>query len=450
MFERVKQILGEVRRMFAVNEVKKIFGDVELTGVMVRAIEQWNKMITGSAPWLDGFPSLGIESGICREFADIAVNEMEASVDNEIIDERLSEALKGLNENLQDGLALGSFAIKPFLDGSFEFVGASDIIPIKFDKSGKLTDVAFVQRKKKSDREYLYRVERHTLDDRGLTISNRAFKGTASEFGIETNLSAITDWAELPEEVTYPGMAKMDFGYYKNPMKNHIDITKCGVSVYANAVDLIKRADIQGARIDWEYESGERAIHVDERALKKAGNKVSMAKLSNRLYRGLNLDQGNGELLKEYSPTMRDSSFREGLEDYLRRIEFNVGLAYGDLSNANYVEKTATEIKSAKQRKYNRVCAIQENLKACLEELVDAIAFYSAQYTTKYTFTCTFSDSILADEEAERNQDRQDVSMGVMSLEEYRAKWYGEDIETAKANLPEQNSLVLDNLPPAQ
>ena len=35
------------------------------------------------------------------------------------------------------------------------------------------------------------------------------------------------------------------------------------------AVDRIRKADIQAARYDWEYESGERAIHVDERALKK-------------------------------------------------------------------------------------------------------------------------------------------------------------------------------------
>ena len=62
---------------------------------------------------------------------------------------------------------------------------------------------------------------------------------------------------------------------------------------------------------------------------------------------------------------MRDESFNRGLESYLRQIEFIVGLAYGDLSDAQYVDKTATEIKAAKQRKYNRVSAIQENLKTC-------------------------------------------------------------------------------------
>ena len=32
--------------------------------------------------------------------------------------------------------------------------------------------------------------------------------------------------------------------------------------------------------------------------------------------------------------------------------------------------------------------------------------------------------------------------MGVMSLLEYRMKWYNEDEETAKAKLPEQNQVM--------
>lgn len=45
--------------------------------------------------------------------------------------------------------------------------------------------------------------------------------------------------------------------------------------------------------------------------------------------------------------------------------------------------------------------------------------------------TVDFDDSIIEDKESERNTDRQDVSMGAMSLVEYRAKWYGETEEQA-------------------
>ena len=428
--------------MFERADVKQIIGsDTELTTKMIDSIDLWQDMLTGSAPWTNKTPSLGLEIGICREFADVSINELEARVED---NDKLNE--------LQDGLALGSLIIKPLMGGRVEYVTADNFIPVKFDNS-RPVDCIFVERKQINENKYYHRLERHTLTSAGLTVTNAAYQSpTSSRIGTKVPLDVVDSWAGLPEEVHYPGMDKLDFGYYRNPIKNRIDDSQCGVSIYSGvAVDRIKAADIQAARLDWEFESGERAIHVDERALKTSLNgKKSVAKSHERLYRGLNIDQKNDELFKEYSPAMRDGSYRQGLEDALRRVEFSVGLAYGDLSDTQYVEKTATEVKNAKQRKYNRVAAIQENLKTCLSDLVDALAFYNATYTKGYSFSCSFRDSILTDEETERQQDRNDVAMGAMRLEEYRAKWYGEDLETAAANLPAQAGSVLDNLPPEE
>ncbi|MCU7380842.1 phage capsid protein [Clostridiales Family XIII bacterium ASD5510] len=451
MLEKLKSFWEGIKQMFTMTDIKRIAGrDVALSETMIEHIEEWSAMFAGKANWTDKAPSLRIEAGICREFADITINEMEATVDNETLDELFKSCIENLNENLQDGLALGSFIIKPFSGGGVEYVGADKFIPIAFDDKGSLRDCIFIQHKQLRETKHVFRTERHTLTDAGLRISNKAYSSSSkTSLGIEVPLTAVEGWEGYPEEVTYPGMDKMDFGFYRNPTKNRIDGSPCGVSIFDSAKKLIKKADIQGARVDWEFESGERAVHVDERALKKSNRTgmPTMGRLNQRLYRGLNLEQNQGELLKEYSPQLRNDGFLAGLESYFRRIEFAVGLAYGDLSNVQYVDKTATEIKTAKERKYNRVSAIQTNLKKCLEGLVDALAFYNAMYTTSYTLTCNFNDSILTDEETERNQDRQDVAMGVMRLEEYRAKWYGEDLETAAANLPEQTNPVLDNLP---
>lgn len=88
------------------------------------------------------------------------------------------------------------------------------------------------------------------------------------------------------------------------------------------------------------------------------------------------------------------------------------------------------------------VKAIQRNLEDCLDDLVYALAFYNGLTTSGYEFICTFKDSILVDEETERQQDRADVSMGVMSKAEYRAKWYGETLEEAERNLPEEAGVI--------
>lgn len=449
MFDGFKRFWKGLMQMFGYTTLKQIVGkDITLSDKMIDAINEWKQMLNGQADWItDSIVSLGIEEGICREFADCALVEMETSVSNEHLDKIYQKNIASLNENLQEGLALGSFVLKPLGGAAAEFVSADKVIPINFGDDGKPIDIAFLTVKKAGNVDYFTRFERHYFINGNLTIENKCFHSqTSRDIGLPCSLEAVEEWADIdPGPVTYPGMNRMDFGYYRNPIKNKVDGSACGVSVYESAVDLIKKADIQGARLDWEYESGERAIHVDNKALKqdKSTGRFGMAKLSKRLYRGLNLEAGKDqELLKEYSPEMRDEAFKRGLEEYKREIEFSVGLAYGDLSDVQEVAKTATEIKTSKNRKYNRVTAIQNNLYDCLEDFAAGLAFYNSMLNSGYEFSCKFNDSILTDEETERQQDRQDVSMGVMSHLEYRMKWYNEDEATAKKMLPEQNQVM--------
>lgn len=448
MFDGIKQFWRGIREMFGYTTIKSIVGkDVTLSDSMISAINEWKNMLCGQADWVsDSVKSLRIESGICREFTDAVLVEMETSVSHERLDKAYQGCVSKLNEKLQSGIGLGSMIIKPLGPDKVEFVTADKFIPISFDDDGNPNDVGFLTVKKIGQNDYYTRFERHYFTNGNLTIENKCYHSQSeSDIGSRCSLESVPEWAQiLTGPVIYPGMTQMDFGYYRNPVENEIDNSSCGVSIFAPAKELIRKTDIQAARLDWEFESGERAIHVDDRALTKSKNKNSgLAKLNKRLYRGLNLEDGKDkELFKEFSPEMRDEAYKRGLEECKREIEFVVGLAYGDLSNVNEVEKTAQEIKASKARKYNRVTAIQNNLEICLKGLVTGLAFYNGLYTSGYEFSCKFNDSILTDEETERQQDRQDVAMGVMSLIEYRMKWYNEDEETAKSKIPEQNTVM--------
>ena len=448
MFDGLKRLWGRIVSMFNHTTLKNIIGkDVALSQPMIDAINKWKKMLVGNADWCgDIVESLKLEEGICREFADSVLVEMEAKIlNNDNMDAVLQKSLSDMNKKLQTGLALGAMVLRPLGPDKAEYVAADKFIPISFDDSGTPNDIAFLVVKSVGENDYYTRVERHYFTNGNLTIENKCYHSQSqSDIGQICGLEEVVEWANiLPGPVIYPGMVQMDFGYYQNPIENMVDGSACGVSIYEYAENLIRKADIQSARLDWEYDSGERAIHIDERALKKSGGKTYLPRLKKRLYKGLNLDDGKDkELYKEYSPEMRDEAFRRGLEEYKREIEFNVGLAYGDLSDAQEVDKTATEVLASKTRKYNRVTAIQGKLEECLNGFVTALAFYNGSYMSGVEFTCEFNDSILADEESERQQDRQDVSMGVMSLLEYRMKWYNEDEETAKAKLPEQNQVM--------
>lgn len=452
MFNYVIDLIKRVTAIFKKSDIKRVTGaEPVISEAMTQKIEQWLKMYRGQAEWVDDYvKSLGLEQGICREFADVTLTELEVSVSNPKLESIVKNfILSNLNENLQSGLAAGSFIIKPLGEDKAEFVTADKFIPIGFSSDGRLTDVVFVGTKKISDNSYYRRFERHELTSTGLHISNMAYHSSnESTIGTQCMLAEVDEWANLPEDVMYP-TDRVDFGYYRNPIKNEIDDTFCGVSIFEGATEHIRKADIQYGRLDWEFESGERAVHVDNTALQPIAEfsgigkrKYKLPQLNKRLYRGLNLQTDGGDLYKEYSPEFRDENIINGLEQIKRTIEFIVGLAYGDLSDAQFVDKTATEVLHSKERKYNRVNAIENNLKKCLEDFCFGLAFYNGLTKSGYEFICNFSDSILTDEESKRKQDMQDVAIGAMRLWEYRMKWYNEDEKTAKANVSNDAEVI--------
>ena len=244
----------------------------------------------------------------------------------------------------------------------------------------------------------------------------------------------IRDAKKLPEKKVY-NTDKPVFGYYRNPLPNTIDSSSGGISVFDAALSTISMADRQFSRIDYEFDSARRRIMVDEQGVKRVNGKTV---LGGDVFTPVDIEN----LFEDFTPEVRQADFIAGLNEYKREIEFQCGLSYGDISDPQSVDKTATEVKSAKQRKYNTVTAIQKNLRTCIEELLYAIAFWEAQTTSGYKFTCDFKDSILTDEETERKQDIQDIGLGIMRPEEYRAKWYGEDLDTALKNLPQSPEVM--------
>lgn len=447
----LKAIRELVRKMFLSKTIKEVYSvDIAVTDLMMRHISEWDRMYSGKASWLsDDVISLRLEQAIVREFANITLNEMTATVTDKYIDKIFQTAIKDINQNLQKALASGAMIIKPLGGNKIQYVPQTGFIPIEYDVNGRLMKVIFPEIKQISDHEYFIRLEYHSLDvKKGLTITNRVFRSSSIDYlGKEIALKSVSEWSDLMESVTYPLMKRPAFGYYVNPIANTIDGGHGGVSIFDSASELIRLADIQFGRLDWEFESAERAIYVDDtviRPVKTASvlRDFEVPKLKDRLFRGLNNSGVTQDFFKEFSPPLREENFIKGLEEYKRAIEFTVGLSYGDISNPQSVEKTATEIKAAKKRKYNTVSAIQNNLKTCLEDLVYALAFFNAMTQRRYEFICNFKDSILVDEETERQQDRNDVSMGIMRPEEYRAKWYGESLEKALKNLPQSAEVI--------
>jgi len=435
------------RSFFPIRDIQSALGiRAAVSQEMIEISELWYDCYVGNAPWLGEdidhniVTSLGLEKSVVRELADIVTNEMTVDVDKDELKEALDYVLSELPSEFQKGLATGAMVIKPTGSGrGVQFIPQSEFLPVEYDSEKRLKSVVFPEVRKIG--EYWYtRLEYHKLSKRAdgtgeLRITNTAYRsGQQGVLGVQIDLKAVEDWAQIEPEISYPTDRPV-FGYYRNPLPNVIDSSPAGVSVFDNALNTISLADRQFSRIDYEFDSARRRIIADEQGVKKLSDGRTV--MGANIFTPLDIE----ELFKEFSPEIR-KDFIDGLNEYKREIEFQCGLSYGDISDPQSVDKTATEIIAAKQRKYNTVTAIQKRLKTCIEELVYAIAFWKAMTGSNYSVTVNFKDSILTDEEAERRQDIQDINLGVMSLVEYRMKWYGEDEETAKKNIPESAEVI--------
>ena len=116
--------------------------------------------------------------------------------------------------------------MKPIGPNKSEFITADKFIPISFADDGKPRDIGFLTTKRIGENNYYTRFERHYLDDNGnLTVLNKCYHSQdTSDIGQICSLEEVPEWAEInPGPVTYPGMQQMDFGYYRNPIKNKVD-----------------------------------------------------------------------------------------------------------------------------------------------------------------------------------------------------------------------------------
>ena len=195
-----------------------------------------------------------------------------------------------------------------------------------------------------------------------------------------------------------------------------------------------------------------RRFGVPAKALDKA-----LPQHSQRIYRGLNINTGiadGGTFYQVFAPSLRDSNYLSGLNQYLRHVETKCGLSFGVLSQVAEVEKTATEIINSRQKLYTTVSDIQAALEDALRGLIAALDFWADQLdsvpaaTAEPEITFKWDDSIIIDRQTEMAQWQAELQLGLRSKAEYRQHFYGEDEATAQNAIAaiQQESVATDIL----
>lgn len=448
--ERIGQV---IRKMLGREKIKDaIRVEVAVSDKMANGIDLWAKMYKNEPPWKEKNTKLcGLPAAIAGEFARLVTLELKTEVTgNDFINEEYQAVVSDIRKYTEYACAKGGLAMKPYAsEGHIEvdMVQADRFFPTKFNSRGEVTAAVFAESLTVGKKVYT-RLEYHQHEGTMYHINNKAFVkqdlDNVEVLGKEVPLTAVPEWANLQEEVTLKNVKMPLFAYFKIPNANNVDDTSpLGVSVYSRAINDIKEADNQWTRLLWEFEGSELAIDADITLFKKddKGN-YEFPKGKDRLFRMMDLDD-NAEKYKVFAPAIRDENLINGFNAILRRIEFNVGLAYGTLSDPNTVDKTAEEIKTSKQRSYSTVSDIQKSLQTALKQLVyamDVMAQLSGlSDRKKYEMSFDWDDSIVIDKEQELASMQQDAVAGFIRKELYVAAKYGVSEEEALKMMPQQD-----------
>ena len=443
LLKEIKDFINGVRyRMFPVATIGAALGiELAASSKMTQHIQHWMNMFESGA-------GIGRPAAISSELARLTTIESEIDVSGSSRAAYLSRQLEPVKRDLRSqtefGIAGGGLVFKPYPDGANVAVGyikADACYPVAFDSSGHLSSIVFAEKITRGGNIYR-RLEYHHMEPDGCVIENKAFVTTAlmgdAALGEPIPLTRVEEWAQLEPIVLIENVDRLLLGFFKMPLANTIEPdSPLGVSGYARAVELIQQANEQWARILWEYEGTELAIHADATLFrKKEDGSFDLPEGRERLYRMVCGDITAQEKLLPFSPTIRDSPLFNGLNNILKRIEFTCGLAYGTLSDPQNVDKTAEEIRASKQRSFALVRDIQKALQEALDGLIYAMDKWASinnlappgSYKTAYSW----DDSIVNDPSQRKQMFWSYVTAGKFPMWRYLKDFEGYSENEAK------------------
>lgn len=420
-------------------------------------IDLWWKMYTNHPPWesCDVRP-LGFPQKIGLELARHALTEFSITVSGgaraEYINQQMQTAAAKFSKHLEMGLCLGGIALKPYPDGDRILVEAATtgFTPTHFDGTGKVIGGVFKSKPVRQGKEWFVKLEYHDFLPREdgsavYVIENKAYRsGEDGEIGTQVPLNTVREWADLLERAEIENLEGPMFAYFKPPASNDIDSSsELGVSVYAGAtVDLIRQADEQWQQLLREYKTGKRRILIN-------GDVMNASQADDEVYEYGKFNDSN--FFQFINPEIRDDPFCNGFQRILQRIEFNVGLAFGTISDPQSIEKTATEILAAKQRQFVAEKSIQASLQSTLDDLIYAMSAWCdlARLAPAGTYSVDYNwgDGVLDDPDTRRQDmalDMQRVAAGLMRDVDFIMKWDKVDEETARKMLPGMEELTTE------
>lgn len=451
MFGRIRRFFMDILGMFHSLSVKDITGvDTCVSREMREAIELWSQMAGGDAPWNKKSPPCGVLEQIAGRLDMLVSREIGLEVENEAI----RPAMEHLNRNVDkvvDYIALlGACVVRPvYANGKlqYEALPLGNYLPISYDFDGTLTAALILKRIEIGVKKWLL-TEKHAYDGERHAVDCSLYRSEGGSLR-RVPLTDCPQTADITPGYAWTNVRQPMIIEFRNHAVNKVDGSLVPVPVIAGAEELVKDADEQFERMNWEQKGGEMRVFADRdmfmQRRKRDGSETG-TKMSPELNRLLVQVEGDGssegKKITEHAPALRTAAQNEMFQQILRRIELTCNIGKGTISDMESVQQTATQYSGGRAELYAIVDKIEDEIEAKYRQTAAVLAHMAAAYGLgannagiKVTWN---NDATRKDETAAKQMALQEINAGVKNKWEYRKDFFGEDENTARANTPEE------------
>lgn len=411
--------------------------------------------------------SLGMGKKLSEDIADLLLNEKtQITINNEPTDTFVKQVLKDnnfdvLGSDYQERKAYtGTVAYVPYLDDietdvegnvvgggkiKINYVTAPNIYPLSWS-NGDISECAFTFLKTISGKKYAH-LQIHKLEKGQYVIENHVVECTdgAENEVLPDQWKYIKGFETLTDKV-YTGSPDRQFVIDRLNIANNSDSDNpMGISIFANSLDILQGIDTVYDSYINEFVLGKRRIFVAPEMTQELITGHPTFDPDDVVFYQLppeTLDKG-GKPIYSVEMDIRAEEHEKALNDNLNMLSMKCGFGQNHYKFENGSLQTATQVISENSDMFRMINKHELVLESVLDDLIQIIIRLGSvmglkEIQPESEITVTFDDSIIEDKTAERNSDRQDVSMGAMTLAEYRSKWYGETEEEAAKNIVDE------------
>ena len=414
--------------------------------------------------------SLGMAKKVCEDWANLLMNEkvqitLEGRREQEFVDRVLTanNFMVKSNEMQEMKSALGTVAYIPRVVGQainesgeivrgeassieLDYVTIEHIFPLAW-QNGIITECAFDSMVTRAGKNYLY-LQIHRKDENGLYVIENSIYRYENKTLSDALLTEVPGFERIPP-VVHTGSDKRQFVIDRPNIANNLDyLLPVGISVYANAIDVLCGVDCAYDCYVNEFENGPMMMMVKMPATRWEDDEPTLDDNDRRFYL-LPEDTQQGNVVETISPTLRTEQLNVGLQDQLNVLSSKCGFGETYYRFNGGSVATATQVISENSTMFRTIKKHEIVLEQVLVELCRILlrlgnTAMNAGLNEDVEISIDFDDSIIEDKATDFSRDMQLLNAGIMNDWEFRVKWMNEDEETAKAALPKMQDMTTE------